>query len=89
MRTTMPIIFAAALAVTSALTTSALAADTKSAECAKIEARYENAARGKAGTQAWMAAEYWATEGKSYCETGYVRDGIDAYKKALDKIKGG
>jgi hypothetical protein len=91
MRTTLSIILAATVVTTGALATSALAADTKaaSAECAKIEARYENAARGKAGTQDWMSAEYWATEGKSYCETGYTRDGVEAYRKALDELKGG
>jgi len=89
MRKTLPIMFAASAAAIGALAAPAVGADATAAACAKIEARYENAVRGKAGSQDWMAAEYWATEGKSYCETGYPRDGVEAYEKALKKIQGG
>ena len=91
MRTKILIACVAALAATGAVAQSAWAAGTNmaSAECRKIAARYEHAARGKKGTNAWMAAEYWATEARSYCETNHTHEGVQAYEKALEQIKGG
>lgn len=57
-----------------------------SAECAKLAARFDEVAKTKANSPKWMAGEYYATEGKSYCETGRTSEGAQAYKKALSEL---
>jgi hypothetical protein len=64
-------------------------ADQQSAECAKLAQRFQDLVHSKqVGSIQWSEGEYWAMEGKSYCETGHASEGVAAYQRAIQALGG-